>query len=322
MSAPPCTRCCATVGGTPGGGHPPARMKGTRCGPTARTGHNDSDAPLHRRNEGPHEHLAGQPLSPRGDLRRQRHQLRGLLRGRRAGRAVPASTTTGAETRLELPEVDGFVWHGYVPGVQPGQRYGYRVHGPYDPENGHALQPGQAAARPLRQGGRRPGRLATRRCSPTASATPTDRNDRRPRSATRCPSRWWSTRSSTGATTARRGTPYHETRHLRGARQGPDDAAPRRSPRSSAGTYAGLAHPAIIEHLHRPRRDRGRADAGAPVRPRHARWSSRACATTGATTRSASSRRTTATPARGTPRPAGARVQGAWSRRCTRPASR
>jgi isoamylase len=40
------------------------------------------------------------------------------------------------ETRLELIEVDGFVWHAYLPRVQPGQRYGYRVYGPYDPANG------------------------------------------------------------------------------------------------------------------------------------------------------------------------------------------
>ncbi len=40
------------------------------------------------------------------------------------------------EMRIELTEVDGHVWHGYVPSVQPGQRYGYRVEGPYDPENG------------------------------------------------------------------------------------------------------------------------------------------------------------------------------------------
>ena len=38
----------------------------------------------------------------------------------------------GHETKIRLPEVDGFVWHGYLPGVGPGQRYGYRVHGPYD----------------------------------------------------------------------------------------------------------------------------------------------------------------------------------------------
>src|SRR6266536_3470758 len=37
------------------------------------------------------------------------------------------------ESRIELAEVDGFVWHGYLPGIGPGTRYGYRVHGPYDP---------------------------------------------------------------------------------------------------------------------------------------------------------------------------------------------
>ena len=47
----------------------------------------------------------------------------------------------GAETRLDLPEVDGFVWHAYVPSLQPGQRYGFRVHGPYDPERGHRCDP-------------------------------------------------------------------------------------------------------------------------------------------------------------------------------------
>ncbi len=47
----------------------------------------------------------------------------------------------GGETRITLPEVDGFVWHGFIPGIQPGQRYGYRVHGPYDPAAGHRCNP-------------------------------------------------------------------------------------------------------------------------------------------------------------------------------------
>ena len=47
----------------------------------------------------------------------------------------------GAETRVELTEVDGFVWHCYLPTVQPGQRYGYRVHGPYEPEHGLRFNP-------------------------------------------------------------------------------------------------------------------------------------------------------------------------------------
>ena len=40
------------------------------------------------------------------------------------------------ERRIVLPERTAFNWHGYVPGVGPGQRYGYRVHGPYEPEEG------------------------------------------------------------------------------------------------------------------------------------------------------------------------------------------
>jgi isoamylase len=47
----------------------------------------------------------------------------------------------GVETRVELPEIDAFVWHAFLPGVEPGQRYGYRVHGPYEPENGHRCNP-------------------------------------------------------------------------------------------------------------------------------------------------------------------------------------
>ncbi|RIJ79056.1 glycogen debranching enzyme GlgX [Nakamurella silvestris] len=45
------------------------------------------------------------------------------------------------ETCVELHEMDGYVWHAYLPEVQPGQRYGYRVHGPYDPANGHRCNP-------------------------------------------------------------------------------------------------------------------------------------------------------------------------------------
>ncbi|HYO86846.1 MAG TPA: glycogen debranching protein GlgX [Dermatophilaceae bacterium] len=45
------------------------------------------------------------------------------------------------ERRVELTEVDGYVWHGYLPQVQPGQRYGYRVHGPYKPNHGHRCNP-------------------------------------------------------------------------------------------------------------------------------------------------------------------------------------
>ncbi|QRV02901.1 glycogen debranching protein GlgX [Arcanobacterium phocisimile] len=45
------------------------------------------------------------------------------------------------EERIALEEVDAFVWHCYIPGIRPGQRYGYRISGPYDPENGHRCDP-------------------------------------------------------------------------------------------------------------------------------------------------------------------------------------
>jgi isoamylase len=47
----------------------------------------------------------------------------------------------GTETRIDLPEREALVWHGYLPRVVPGQRYGYRVHGPYDPERGLRCNP-------------------------------------------------------------------------------------------------------------------------------------------------------------------------------------
>ncbi|MGN6627104.1 MAG: glycogen debranching protein GlgX, partial [Tepidisphaeraceae bacterium] len=45
---------------------------------------------------------------------------------------------TGQQTdRIVLREQTDQVWHAYIPDVEPGQWYGYRVHGPYEPENGH-----------------------------------------------------------------------------------------------------------------------------------------------------------------------------------------
>ncbi|PZU39159.1 MAG: glycogen debranching enzyme, partial [Microbacterium sp.] len=47
----------------------------------------------------------------------------------------------GKETRVELIDVDAYVWHAYLPQIGPGQRYGYRVHGPNDAENGQRFNP-------------------------------------------------------------------------------------------------------------------------------------------------------------------------------------
>ena len=45
------------------------------------------------------------------------------------------------ETRIEMTEQNSYVWHNYIPGLQPGQRYGYRVYGPYDPMHGLRCNP-------------------------------------------------------------------------------------------------------------------------------------------------------------------------------------
>ena len=63
------------------------------------------------------------------------------------------------ETRIALPECTNQVWHGFVPGVKPGQLYGYRVHGPFEPDKGHRfnnhkllLDPyAKAVGRPLKE---------------------------------------------------------------------------------------------------------------------------------------------------------------------------
>ncbi|MGZ8322326.1 MAG: glycogen debranching protein GlgX, partial [Rhodoplanes sp.] len=50
--------------------------------------------------------------------------------------------------RIELPEFTDEVWHGFVPDARPGTIYGYRVHGPYEPENGHRYNPNKLVLDP------------------------------------------------------------------------------------------------------------------------------------------------------------------------------
>jgi isoamylase len=49
---------------------------------------------------------------------------------------------------IPLPDCTDRVWHGYLPDVEPGQLYGYRVHGPYDPKNGHRFNPAKVLLDP------------------------------------------------------------------------------------------------------------------------------------------------------------------------------
>ncbi len=151
----------------------------------------------------------------------------------------------GVESRVDLPEVDGFVWHGYLPGIMPGQRYGLRVHGPYKPEHGHRCNPDKLLLDPYGkavEGSVRwneslfsyyfadPGRLNS-----------TDSAPYMPKNVVINPFFDW------GDDRPPR-TPYHETviyeAHVRGLTMRHPGV-----PEEQRGTYAGLAHPAVLDHL-------------------------------------------------------------------------
>ena len=159
----------------------------------------------------------------------------------RRASSCASSTTAGHETRIPIREVTAFVQHGYLPGVGPGQRYGFRVHGPWAPQQRPALQPAQAAARSVRQGHRR------RRCSwdqpvfpyrfgDENRASTSDSAPFMPKSVVVNPYFDW-------GNDRRPRTPWHETviyeAHVKGFTQRHPDVR-----RDLRGTYAGLAHPA------------------------------------------------------------------------------
>jgi isoamylase len=151
------------------------------------------------------------------------------------------------ETRVHLTEADGFVWHAYLPGVGPGQRYGYRVHGPYDPGAGLRCDPAKLLLDPY--GKAVHGRLHwdeslfSYRYADTRERNNLDSAPSMPKNVVINPFFDW-------ANDRPPRTPYHETliyeAHVRGLTlQHPD------IPPAQRGTYAGLAHPAITEHLQR-----------------------------------------------------------------------
>jgi isoamylase len=155
----------------------------------------------------------------------------------------PAQSAT--ETRVALTEADGFVWHGYLPDVGPGQRYGYRVQGPYDPARGHRCNPAKLLLDPYAKAvegavrrsravyGHRLDDLSTRSSADSApfvprsvvTATDFDWGDDRP------------------PRTPAEDTVIYEA-HVRGLTM--------RHPQIPAelrGSYAAAGHPVIIEHL-------------------------------------------------------------------------
>ena len=59
-----------------------------------------------------------------------------------------SAEATQASVCIPLPDCTDRVWHGYLPDLEPGQLYGYRVHGPYDPKHGHRFNPAKVLLDP------------------------------------------------------------------------------------------------------------------------------------------------------------------------------
>ncbi|CAM2827303.1 glycogen debranching protein GlgX [Actinomyces slackii] len=151
----------------------------------------------------------------------------------------------GAETRIPLTEVDADVWHAYLPGISPGQKYGYRVHGPYDPASGHRCDPSKLLLDPY-------AKAMSGQVSPSQALysyqflNPEARNEEDSaehtmRSVVINPFFDWGHDRPPGHE-------YHETiiyeAHVKGLTQLHPEV-----PEHLRGTYAGLAQPVIIEHL-------------------------------------------------------------------------
>jgi isoamylase len=150
----------------------------------------------------------------------------------------------GTEQRVELPEMDGFVWHGFLPGVQPGQRYGFRVHGPYDPEQGLRCNPQKLLLDPYAkaiEGGVDWNPAVFGYDFTTGKRNDQDSAAYMPKSVVVNPFFDW------GVDRPPR-TPYHKTVIYEAHVKGLTMTHPR-VPEELRGTYAGIAHPAIVEYL-------------------------------------------------------------------------
>ena len=152
----------------------------------------------------------------------------------------------GRETRVDLPERTALCWHGYVRGIAPGQRYGFRVHGPWDPAQGHRCNPAKLLVDPYARA-----IAGDIRWDPSLFPYPPGGDDQQRNDADSGPFMPKSVVVNDefdweGDRPLRR--KLHESIvyevHLKGfTRQHPA------IPEAIRGTYAGLAHPAALEYL-------------------------------------------------------------------------
>ena len=241
--------------------------------------------------------LARKALPVGRELRRHRARTSRSSRRSPTGGAVPVRRRRHRRARRPAPRCDALrVARRTCPGIEPGQRYGYRVHGPYEPRAGQRCNPASCSSTRTRRRSTATS-TGTRRCTATSGSTRTTKSDDRLGAV--------HAEGGRGQPVLRLGQrpaaghPVPPFGDLRGPRQGPDHGSHPDVPEDLRGTYAGIGHPVIDRLPDGAGRHRDRADAGAPVRPRPAPGRPGHERTTGATTRSASSRRTTAT------RPAG-----------------
>ena len=152
----------------------------------------------------------------------------------------------GRETRIDLPEVTAYCWHGYLPAIEPGQRYGYRVHGPWDPAHGHRCNPAKLLLDPYAKviEGEVLWNEAVfpyRFNHGAETRNDTDSAPFMPRCLVHQPFFDWS-----GDRSLR--IPWHETiiyeTHVKGITANHPDIPP-----ELRGTYAGLTQPPIIDYL-------------------------------------------------------------------------
>src|ERR1700751_2876577 len=151
----------------------------------------------------------------------------------------------GAATQLTLPEIDSFVWHAFIPGIEPGQRYGYRVHGPYDPAAGLRCNPNKLLLDPYSKA--IDGNFDWNQSLFSYNfGEPDSRNDddsaeSMPKSVVINPFFDWGNDRPPDHQYA--DTVVYEA-HVKGLTQTHPDI-----PEQLRGTYAGVAHPVMIEHL-------------------------------------------------------------------------
>ncbi|MDQ4117933.1 MAG: glycogen debranching protein GlgX [Actinomycetota bacterium] len=151
------------------------------------------------------------------------------------------------EKRVELGEHTFGVWHGYLPGVRPGQRYGFRVHGPYRPWHGVRANPHKILVDPYAQ--RITGRVTDLAAARGWSGDPMSGEPSTVDSLGHVPLSVV-TGGGDGPLPPRPDVPWSETviqeLHVRGYTLRHPDVPP-----EHRGTYRGLAHPAVVEHLRR-----------------------------------------------------------------------